>query len=272
MKKILCPVDFSESSMNGVEYASHLASNLGASLTLVNVRTSIWPEAIQLENDLSESNEALLSKLAVAATEIRKEFGISCHHRVENTTNTLEGAISTVAGQYDLVVMGTNGADSFYQYAFGSNAYNVIEKSKCPIIVVPINYTYRPLHEFIYAYDPDTNPIFLVEQLKLFASSLKASVKVLHITKEKLSQDVERKMKILEGAVKARESRDISWSFDFTYADEVGWALNHYMKSHDGDMLALSYHHRSLLEKFLTENVVKHISMVAHYPVFIFWH
>ncbi len=272
MKKILCPVDFSEPSMNGMEYASHLAKDMGASLTLLNVRTSIWPEAVQLEQEVNESNEALLSKLAAAATEITNEFGISCHYHIEQTTETPEGAIAILAREYDLVVMGTNGADSFYQYAFGSNSYHVIEKSKCPIIVVPITYTYRPLHEIVYAYDPDTNPILLVEQLKRFTSPLKVSVKVLHITEEKLSAEVKRKMEILEGAVKARESEARPWTFDFTHSDEVGWALNHYMKTHDGDMLALSFHHRSLMERLFTENVVQQISMVAHYPMFVFWH
>jgi nucleotide-binding universal stress UspA family protein len=272
MKKILCPVDFSDSSMNGVEYASRLTRDLGASLTLLNVRTSIWPEAMQLEQEVSESNEALQSKLTTAVAEIQKEFGIPCHYHVEQTTDTLEGAISALASQYDLVVMGTNGADSFYQYAFGSNSYHVIEKSKCPIIVVPITYTYRPLHEIIYAYDPSANPIFLVEQLKQLSIPLKAAVKVLHITEDKASEEARRKMEILEGAIKARESKAISWTFDYTHSGEVGWTLDHCMKTHDADMLALSFHHRSLMEKLFTENVVKQISMVAHYPVFIFWH
>jgi nucleotide-binding universal stress UspA family protein len=272
MKKILCPVDFSESSMNGVEYASRLAKDLGASLTLLNVRTSIWPEAMQLEQEVNESNEAIQSKLAAAAIEIQKEFGVPCHYHIEQTTDTIEGAISTLANDFDMIVMGTNGADSFYQYAFGSNSYHVIEKSKCPIIIVPITCGYRPLSTLIYAFDPGTNPIFLVEQLKQLTVPLKASVKVLHITEEKLTDEVRRKMEILEGAIQARGSQANSWTFDFTHSDEVGWALNRYMKIHDGDMLVLSFHHRSVMEKLFTENVVKQISMVASYPVFIFWH
>ena len=272
MKKILCPVDFSESSMNGVEYASHLTRDLGAGLTLLYVRTSIWPEAMQLEQEVNESNDALQSKLTVAVAEIQREFGVPCHYHVEQTTDTLEGAISALAFNYDLVVMGTNGADTFYQYAFGSNSYQVIEKSKCPVILVPVTCAYRSLNTLIYAYDPDTNPIFLVEQLKRLTAPLKASVTVLHISEEKVSDEVRRKMEILEGAIQARGSKLSPWTFDFTHSDEVGWALNRYMKTHNGDMLVLSFHHRSLLEKLFTENVVKQISMVASYPVFIFWH
>ena len=272
MKKILCPVDFSESSMNGVEYAAHLTRDLGATLTLLNVRTSIWPEAIQLEQEVNESNEALQSKLAAAASEIKKEFGVQCRYHVEQTTDTLEGAISTLANEYDLVVMGTNGADTFYQYAFGSNSYHVIEKLKCPMVLVPITSRYQTLHTLVYAYDPGTNSIFLVEQLKRLTVPLKSSVKVLHISEEKQSEEANHKMEIPEGAIKARVSNATPWTFDFTHADEVGWTLNQYMKMHDGDMLALSFHHRSLMEKLFTENVVKEISMVASYPVFIFWH
>ena len=76
MKKILCPVDFSASAKEGMEYASHLCKALGASLSLLYVRPSIWPEAVQLAHEENESNESALSSLALFSKEIHQEFGI----------------------------------------------------------------------------------------------------------------------------------------------------------------------------------------------------
>lgn len=37
IKKILCPTDFSEASLTGIEYASKLAQALNAQITLINI-------------------------------------------------------------------------------------------------------------------------------------------------------------------------------------------------------------------------------------------
>lgn len=272
MNKILCPIDFSEASKNGMEYAANLAKALKAKLTLLYVRTSIWPEAIQLERELSESNEAIQSRLSVFAVEVHKEFSIPCDYLIEQTTDTFEETVAARSAHYDLIVMGTNGADTFYQYVYGSNSFHVIENSKCPVLIIPEECTYRPISKMIYAYDPDTNPVFLVEQLKKMAIPLNAEVRLLHITEEKPSAETRRKMEILQDVIKDWASKQISWSFDFEHSQEVSWALDRYLKIHNGDILALSFHQRSLFQKLFKENVVRQISMVANYPVFVFWH
>jgi nucleotide-binding universal stress UspA family protein len=271
MKKILCPIDFSEASKNGMEYAANLAKALDESLTLLYVRTSIWPEANQLEKEVMDSNEELGAKLLLFVNEVQNEFGIPCHYHVKQTTDTLEEAIAGYAADFDLIVMGTNGADNYYQYAFGSNSFNVIEKSKIPVLIIPENFSFRPISLLVYAYDPDTNPIFLIEQLKKLAAPLGAKVKVLHIAKEEPSDEANRKMEVLKEAIKAREPKNMSWSFDFQYSSEVAWALDQFMQEHNADVLALSFHHRSLMENLFRENTIKKISMIADYPVFVFW-
>lgn len=270
MKKILCLVDFSEASRNGLEYAAQLTKALEASLTLLYVRTSIWPEAVQLEKEVSKSVEDIGLRLSLFSTEVRNEFGVPCDFHIEQTTSSFEETVAATASHYDLIVMGTNGADTFYKYAFGTHSFHVIEKSSCPVIIVPEGITYKPIRLMMYAYDPETNPNFSIENLRKIAVPLGTEVHVLHVTEEKSSEATARKMKILSDILKARAPMDISLSFDFQYSDDIPWTLDVYMKKNKGDMLALSFHHRSLIKKLFTENVIKQISMVADYPVFVF--
>lgn len=271
MKKILCLVDFSEASANGLEYAARLTRALEATLTILYIRTTIWPEAVQLEEEIKTSNEMIGARLNLFASEVHKEFGVPCNFHIEPSTVTFEETVASVASRYDLIVMGTNGADTFYQYAFGTHSFHVAEKSNCPVIIVPEGVTYRPIRLMMYAYDPETNPIFLIENLKKIATPLGTEVHVLHVTEGKPSEETAHKMKILSDAVQARAPRTISMTFDFQYSDDIAWTLNTYMKQNKGDMLALSFHHRNLFEKLFSENVIKQISMVAEYPIFIFW-
>lgn len=273
MKRILCTVDFSESAKEGMEYACHLCKALGASLTLLYVRSSMWPEAVQLKHEVQESNDSVFSLLALYTKEIHEEFGIICDYQLKDTTSTFEQSVASLAPRYDLIVMGTNGSDSSYQYIFGSHSFQVMHKAKCPVLLVPKGCTYQPIVDVIYAYDPGANPLFVTEQLRKLTAPLGAKVKVLHILGEQPSIEAARKMEILGDVIKARQPRNTSWSFDFQYAEDVPLALDHYMKTDKkGQLLALSFHHRTLVEKLFHENVIKKISMIADYPVFTFWH
>ncbi len=271
MKKILCPVDFSPAAMNGMEYAAQLAKDLAANLTLLYVRPSIWPEAVQLEQEVAVGLEGIGDRLEVYSQEVHKEFGILCDNHIEQTTDTVEMAIASEAGNYDMIIMGTNGADDVYQYVFGTHSFHVVEQARCPVIIVPEGYGYRPIRKIIYAYDPVTNPVFLIEQLKAIAFPLNAEVKVLHIATDKRTPELEQKVQAMMDALKVRETRHISWSLDFQYSDEVPDALDRYLRVHEADMLALSCHHQSWIEKLFKPDIVKEISMIADYPVLAFW-
>lgn len=270
MKKILCPVDFSATSQEGVEYTAHLAKALGCSITLFHVRTTIWPEARQLDYLAELSDENIRNLLADWGAELQQQYGIACESYFESSTETFEEIVAAQALHHDLVVMGTHGADTFFSNVFGSNAFHVIEQTKCPVIVVPRGCHYQPLNLIVYAYDPETNPLFFVEQLKQLTNTLGCSVRVLHV-EENPRAEVRRRMEILKEAIKARESKFLKLSFDFAYSEEVSHALSTYMKVHKAEMLALSVTHRTLMDKLFTEDVVKQISLTADYPVFVFW-
>lgn len=272
MKSILCPTDFSGAARSGIEYAAQLARALQATITLTYVRPTIWPEAIQLTQDKALSNEKLSEQLQLVCKEIRDTYGVVCNFHLQTTTDTLAESIAAQASFHDMIVMGTNGAENYYQHMFGSNTFHVIEQSKCPVLLVPEGCTYKIPRVIVYAYDPETNPIFLIDQLKQLVKPLDTSVHVLHISEETPSEDSDMKIVVLKEAVRARVPSDNGWTFDSQYSDDISWALDHYMTNHDAEILAMSFHHRTLLEKVFTQSVVKKITMVAQYPVYVFWY
>ena len=80
-----------------------------------------------------------------------------------------------------------------------------------------------------------------------------------------------RIVRFSEQVVMARTYKDIPWDFEGVYGRDVAWALEHYMNSMNIDVLALSYHHRTLMDKLFSQNVIKRISQTASFPVFTFW-
>lgn len=272
MRKILCPVDFSEASKNAIEFAAKLTKELSGQITFLYVRTSIWPEAKHLEKDAVLSENSISEWFEKIAGLVENEFGISSNYIIQSTTDTFEDVVSHFSLGYDLVVVGTNGVDSIYKYFFGSNSFHLIEKSKCPVLVVPHGFLYRPVKQIVYAYDPETNPIFLVEQLKKFACSLRSAVRVLHISTYESSKESDLRMQMLEKAVLVREPKGIDWSFDFQYSKDIVWALNKYLREHNADMLAISFHHHTLVEQLRGVDLIKEICASSEFPIFVLWH
>jgi len=271
MKKILCPVDFSNASKNAIDYAGNLAAQLMAHVTLIHVRPTIWPEAVQLTQEQEASTEVLTEDLKILSDQLEKEFGITSSVQLLPTTEAIEHVIANKGEEYDLIVTGTNGADDFYQLAFGSHSYQVIKEAMCPVLLVPENCTFKPIKQLAYAFDPHTNPLFLVDQLADFAKALGSTVKVIHVIEEEQSKEGDARMIQLERLVKSRTNLDSVWSFEGLYARDVAWTLEHHVTSNNIDALALSYHHRSLIEKLFHQNVIKRISLTASFPVFTFW-
>jgi nucleotide-binding universal stress UspA family protein len=271
MKKILCPVDFSNASRNGLEYAGNLAAELMAHVSLLYVRPTIWPEAIQLNEEKERSTEEISEKLLVMSNQVEKEFGVTCGIHVEPTTMVVERAIALEAASYDLIVTGSNGADDFYQLAFGSHSFQVVQEAMCPVLIVPEGTSYKPIRQIAYAYDPDTNPIFLVDQLRSFSEALGSAVKIVHVVEDARNAVNDRRLQLMDESVMARAHKQIPWTFEGLYGRDVAWTLWHHAVSNDIDVLALSYHHRSLMDKLFHQNVIKRISMTAEFPVFIFW-
>src|SRR5579859_7300670 len=128
IKTILCPVDFSEASEYGLDYAAHVAKLFFADIKLIYVRTSIWPEAVQLEHRSSESDADITNRLSIFCDETAQEFGVHCSHQLIPTTDTLGEAIAQQAKECDLIVMGTDGASNYYEYLFGSDTFHVVEE------------------------------------------------------------------------------------------------------------------------------------------------
>lgn len=272
IKSILCLTDFSPVAHNGLEYAANLAHLLSARLTLLYVRPTIWPEAVQLEPERERSNEEIASLLQRSCDTVKTELGVSCNGQLVTTTDTLAQAVATMSENFDLVVTGTSGADDYYQFLFGSHSFQILKLVKCPVLVVPQNYRFEQPKKIVYAYDPQTNPIFWVDSLMDFANSLQLAVSVFCVIEGERSDETERLLEVVRGAVLARSQKDVKWQFDSDFSKDVLWSIERYVAKNKPDLIALSYHHRSIAESLFKTNTIKQTVMTFDCPVLVFWH
>lgn len=138
-KKILCPVDFSDTSMNAAENAIVFASEIKAEITFIHV---IDIQAIQNIGDLSggsigdlnfliESEKPLLGKLKEECE--KKGITVKTILTHGEPQNVIAEAIKE--GGHDVVIMGTHGRKGFTRAVLGSMAESVVRNSDVPVLL-----------------------------------------------------------------------------------------------------------------------------------------
>ncbi len=141
IRRILCPVDFSETSKRAFEWALALAAQLGAELEVIHVfqlPAYALPEggleiSADLEAELSNRLEQQLDEFVKqpAAPSVK-----------EVTTALCEGIpyveITRVAKEHnaDLIVIGTHGRTGLAHFLIGSVAERVVRTSEVPVLSV----------------------------------------------------------------------------------------------------------------------------------------
>src|SRR5512138_2959823 len=128
--RLLCPVDFSETSSHAVDLAALLACHHKARLTALHVVAAT--EEPPLDESLDDRRREVVAFLAPAADkhiplDIVVEVGQPARH-------ILECAAALPA---DLIVMGTHGKSGFEHLVLGSVTEKVLRKARCPVLTVP---------------------------------------------------------------------------------------------------------------------------------------
>lgn len=141
IRRILCPVDFSEPSEAALDYAVDLASKFGADLQLVHVyQLPVYalPDGAMMagpEFTTKVTNE--LQKALAELVDQKKSAGVKIESHLVEGIPYKEVVRLSAELEADLVVMGTHGRTGVKHLLLGSVAERVVRSSKIPVITVP---------------------------------------------------------------------------------------------------------------------------------------
>lgn len=147
LKKILCPVDFSECSCHALRYAIDLALKEHALLYLIHViETHINDmgdimKHIDLLLDNKQIDNLRTHLLHLVPDDVRPN--IRTEPIVEKGIPFVEIVKAAKDRQVDLIVMGTHGRTGLEHILIGSVAERVIQKAPCPVLSIRL-----PKHVF----------------------------------------------------------------------------------------------------------------------------
>ena len=135
-KHIVAPIDFSDCSMDALEYAILLAKQLGASLTLLHVLEPVsYAHDLILRPVMERHPEQINSALKRLASVIRTHL-LSVREAICGGLPADSIVEFVRVSHCDLIVMGTHGRRGILHLMRGSVAEAVLRRTSCPVLAV----------------------------------------------------------------------------------------------------------------------------------------
>ena len=278
MKKILLPTDFSENSLNAIEYASHLFNDVPCKFYLLNV----FKIPYLANEELMDQNVAQLAALEEEMYDTSKKEmeklveSLPKNKRHDFTTisdyNLFNLAVHEVVDEKDigLIIMGTKGATGAKEIFMGSNTGDVIMRSSCNVIAVPENHTYKPPKEIVFPTDFQINYDFEdLAPLISLAEMNNSVIRIIHFSeKTELDENQEHnKRKLSSFLVNIKHKYYTLSSSDF----EEG--LNCFAQSRgDIDMIVIIGRHYGFFQRLFFKPKVRALSFHTTIPLFVIHH
>jgi nucleotide-binding universal stress UspA family protein len=270
MKKLLIPVDFSETSEAAIEFGIQLAQKcsyhvmLLHSVDLVHTYESMYMDVPHVQSFTQQVINDMEVRLENLYRQTHREGMVMTKHL---TTGTLIQDIKKIVDEYhvDLIVMGTNGASGLKEFFVGSNTEKVVRLVNCPVISIPSHADVRSIRKILVPIDlSEIRPSFLM-QVSHFQQLFSAAMEFVWV---KTPHDIENIDLITDEVNNLLSEYEVA-SSSFTVIKDVftqDGILNYAMLT-DADMIAMATHARRGIAHWfsgsLTEDVVNH----AHIPL-----
>lgn len=132
--RILCPVDFSESSLAALDAAVSMTAKGGADLTVLYALD--WPSedfgpfTPEYRLDIERSAREELSRLVAARHAPR------AHLQLASGKAYREILAAAADGKADVIVMGVHGRNALDLMLFGSTTNQVVRRATCPVLTL----------------------------------------------------------------------------------------------------------------------------------------
>jgi len=139
IRKIMVPVDFSETSEHATDHAAWLAAATQADLMLVHVLPPNHyyfesPEPFVVPENQDEVRRDVETKIKLIARGLSDKYNINPGYRILQGKVSYELLDLANEEHIDLIMMGTHGAKGLEEILIGSNAQHLVSKAPCPVI------------------------------------------------------------------------------------------------------------------------------------------
>jgi nucleotide-binding universal stress UspA family protein len=265
MNDILCPIDFSDCSLNAMEYAARYAKAYSGRIHLLHVEIS------SLASFSEERKKTNLRKLEALHDELCKLIeGVPVDFSIVSDPDEASSGISNfvIGKDFDIIIMGTNGVSDVEEAFFGSNTSRLINSSQMPVIAVPSGVFFEPYKKIVYAteYHSEDKDYIQKLQSKFNSNTIIHVVNVTHHAGLVNKAGMELfKSEVLEVV----DPKNMVFSL-IQSSEAIDHALDKFITDQKADILVLLAKESNFLARIFERSVTKEMVYFAKFPILIF--
>jgi nucleotide-binding universal stress UspA family protein len=270
---ILCPTDFSECSLNAIEYAAKLGEKYEAHLLLFHVPDKedylkLFSKTKEEQNFLSFAQ----NKLQTLVQEVQKESlqqGLKSCEGIIKEGKTIDTIINYAdEAKVDLIVMGTEGINDFKQNYIGTRSSQVIQRAGQDVFIIPRKVFFKRPRKLVFATDYIEEDKLIIQKVVKLASFFDSEIDIVHVG---------TKMRAIDKALHQTMVTEIQPFVHYekvnyvlkSYRDEPGLGLESYLITAKGDVLVTLSKKKSWFEQIFTQNLSKKMSYFINKPLLV---
>lgn len=273
IKKILFPTDFSIDSANALNYAINIAGAINSEIAIfhsyLNPALSTDIPVIEYEEQVKNTETEIHQRLADLI-----EYGYKVNPSIKldyiishgDFTQQIECIVKEKS--IDLILMSTQGVHSLRTFLFGTNTATVIEKTLCPVMVIPQKYAFYSLKNILFTSDFLDSDIDHIKYLTAIAEPFDAKITIANISDEKglvhriVAKDFEKEVKAKISYPKI--------NFNLLRGNNINESINDYAENEGVDLIVMSTRHRTAIEKLYDPSLTKKIAYHTSIPLLAF--
>ena len=262
MKTIIAPTDFTDVSLNAVNYAADMTADLNAKLILLHV-VSLTAAAISEfpmaevtyfqpghEQELNDLKNTLLKRTNnTIQIETKHLFG-NVNYELKQTCSELNPFV---------VVMATNSTSAADRFLFGSTTLYSVAHLQFPVMVVPDKTAYKSVKKIALATDLKGIYGVPLEDLKTITHAFNASLQVVHVQLENENPS----SLITEKTLLQHRLKNLNASFENIKSDTVEKGIEKFAIENNIDLILLLPKKHGLFHRSQSKQVIFHLPVPA---------
>ncbi len=185
----------------------------------------------------------------------------------------MQGTVATAATSialredYDLIVMGTQGASGIKKALIGSNTGHVIKESNVPVLAIPSDSDWGKENKISVAIELENEDEKYFKKLFFLTKGLKLPYEFFHVnTNGTFGKDIE--FKGLEVLIK-EQYPDQEISFTVLNSKDVNKGIEQYLNQNPGAMLVMFYKNKTFFEYLFNKSTSLEMAYHTHVPLLV---
>ncbi|WP_373549955.1 universal stress protein [Haliscomenobacter sp.] len=217
-KHLLVPLDFSEASLNALESALQIAKRQDLNITLIHVIShesliQSGYESMPVATIVFDSiKKEVKDRMRSLAKDILERHGLGVNMLMPTGAIAVEVTRAASQMQAEMIVMGTHGSSGLKEFFLGTNAYDVIKRSTCPVLTIPPNQKWNGFSKILFPVREVANALDKYQHLRKIIQKNKAKLIVLGIVKSpaaKSIQSIQHSINYLDHELKRDEVKAV---------------------------------------------------------------